>query len=127
MLRRHKLLVGCALLALVIIIFGASWWNRSPERIDASTEPSEPPRSRINGRVSSSTPSRGSPPASQARSPASESSTPKRLGPKPPPLPRSLEEALRIYPQAEANIRRYIRYTRGGGDSPQFWTRIDDE
>lgn len=80
----------------------------------------------MNGRVKSLTPSRGSPPVYEARPPDRESSTPQGLGPKPPPLPRSLEEALRVYPQAEANIHRYIRYT-GGGDAPQFWVRMDDE
>lgn len=45
----------------------------------------------------------------------------------PKPLPRSLDEAKRIYPQAEQHILRYIKNITHGGDNPQMWVRLDDE
>jgi hypothetical protein len=48
--------------------------------------------------------------------------------PKSSALPHSLEEALRVCPQAEENILRYIRYThQKSEDDPQFRVSIDDE
>src|SRR5712664_599541 len=113
---RPRFLIGSALLVLGIS-FGI-WWclpTRMPDtKEEVRTENAKLSSAQPDGGISPllsrrrlSTANRS--PTAIANGSSGDGGTPQQ--PKSSALPHSLEEALRVYPQAEENILRYIRYT----------------